>query len=312
MKQIVIYSIAALFLTTMSCAQGTKKNQNEPAQTETSTSAVEVSYALGVDVGIGLKSLNIEGFDVDKFAEGFKAAAFAADEEIDVQANRMVIQSFMTELQAKQTQTEPAQNAASVSVQEVSHAFGVDVAVSLKSYNLEGIDADKFVEGFKAATFAADGEIDVQANRTIIQNFMTELQAKKGEKNRIAGEEFLAKNKTEQGVVTTESGLQYKIIQQGTGAYPTAESTVLAFYKGMLIDGREFDASYRHGDAPAEFALNRVIKGWTEGIPKINEGGKIKLFIPYQLAYGTQQVPASVVIEPYSALIFEVELIKVK
>jgi len=231
MKKIVIYSIVALFFTTMSCAQDAKKTQNAPAQ--------------------------------------------------------------------------------NTKAQEASYAFGVDVGLSLKSYNIEGFDIEKFIEGFRAATLAEDGTIDVQANRMIIQNFMMELQAQKFESNRIAGEEFLAKNKTQPGVITTESGLQYKIEQEGTGNYPTAENTVLAHYKGMLIDGREFDASSKHGDGPAEFALSRVIKGWTEGIPKIREGGKIKLFIPYNLAYGTQQVPGSI-IEPYSALIFEVELVKIK
>ena len=198
--------------------------------------------------------------------------------------------------------------AQNVSVKEASYSFGVDVGNSIKALNIENFDVDKFVEGFRAF-FNDSNQIDIQANQMILQGFMMELQTQKGEKNRIAGEAFLAKNKTEPGVVTTESGLQYKIEQEGDGNYPTAENTISAHYRGTLIDGREFDSSYKRG-APAEFPLTGVIKGWTEGIPKIKEGGKIKLFIPYELAYGTQQVPGSI-IEPYSALIFEVELIKI-
>jgi FKBP-type peptidyl-prolyl cis-trans isomerase len=226
MKQILILFITSLFFTTMSCAQ----NTNEKLQNKTNTAtgkADEVSYALGIDVGSSLKTLNIEDFDIDKFVEGFKAM-----------------------------------------------------------YN-------------------DNGQIDIVANRTVIQNFMIEMQAKKSEKNKAEGKAFLEKNMNEQGVVTTESGLQYKIEQEGTGEYPTAESEVEVKYRGTLIDGREFDASEK-----INLSLNRVIKGWTEGIQKINEGGKITLFIPDSLAYGERGAQGSI-IEPYSTLIFEIELLKI-
>ncbi|MDR1983476.1 MAG: FKBP-type peptidyl-prolyl cis-trans isomerase [Prevotellaceae bacterium] len=199
--------------------------------------------------------------------------------------------------------SEPAVAGTEQNVKDASYAFGVDVGNSLKTYNIEGFDIDKFVEGFKAI-YNDNGQIDIQANRTVIQNFMTALQAKKNEKNKAEGEAFLANNKNEPGVITTESGLQYKIEKEGTGAYPTAESEVEVKYVGTLIDGREFDSG------TTSFPLNRVIAGWTEGIQKINEGGKIKLFIPYNLAYGEQNVPRTI-IEGCSALIFEVELIKI-
>ncbi|MDR1348890.1 MAG: FKBP-type peptidyl-prolyl cis-trans isomerase [Prevotellaceae bacterium] len=188
-------------------------------------------------------------------------------------------------------------------VQDASYAFGVDVGNSLKSYNIEGFDIDRFIEGFKAI-FNDDGKIDIMANRTILQNFMGALQAKKSEKNRAEGETFLEKNKNEPGVVTTESGLQYRIEKDGTGEYPVAESEVEVAYRGTLIDGREFDANEK-----INLSLNRVIAGWTEGIQKINEGGKITLFIPYNLAYGERG--GGNIIEPYSALIFEIELFKI-
>jgi FKBP-type peptidyl-prolyl cis-trans isomerase len=138
---------------------------------------------------------------------------------------------------------------------------------------------------------------------------MMALQSKKQEKNINEGKEFLEKNAKEDGVTTTESGLQYKIEKQGTGAYPTADNEVEVHYAGTLIDGREFDSSYKRNQT-ATFALKGVIKGWTEGLQKINEGGKIKLFIPYDLAYG-ERPPQGSIIEPFSTLIFEVELIKI-
>jgi FKBP-type peptidyl-prolyl cis-trans isomerase len=231
MKQILIFSCAALMFTTMSCAQDTK-NKNPQVQT--------------------------------------------ANEQTDVQ--------------------------------EASYAFGVDVGNSLKSYNIESFDVDKFIEGFRAVQ-NDNGAIDIEANRTVINNFMTAMTTRKNEQNKAAGEEFLNKNKTEPGVITTESGLQYLIEKEGTGAYPTAESEVEVHYKGTLIDGREFDSSYQRGET-AKFPLNGVIKGWTEGIQKIKESGKIKLFIPYNLAYGERAVPRSI-IEGFSTLVFEVELIKI-
>ncbi|MDR1551838.1 MAG: FKBP-type peptidyl-prolyl cis-trans isomerase [Prevotellaceae bacterium] len=210
--------------------------------------------------------------------------------------------------QSETTQQNAPQQDVANDEKEASYAFGVDVGNSLKNYNIEGFDVDKFIEGFKAI-YNDDGKIDIEANRAVIQNFMTAMQTKKNEKNQSEGTAFLEKNKTEEGVITTESGLQYKIEKAGTGAYPTAESEVEVNYRGTLIDGREFDSSYKRNET-VKFPLNRVIKGWTEGIQKINEGGKIKLFVPYDLAYGERGAQGSI-IEPYATLIFEVELIKI-
>ncbi|MDR0754144.1 MAG: FKBP-type peptidyl-prolyl cis-trans isomerase [Prevotellaceae bacterium] len=204
----------------------------------------------------------------------------------------------------KNPQNEATEKELKSDANDVSYALGVDVGSSLKNLNIENFDIDKFVEGFKAM-YNDDGKIDIMANRTVIQNFMTAMQAKKNEKNKTEGNAFLEKNKNEEGVITTESGLQYKIEREGTGEYPTAESEVEVKYRGTLIDGREFDANEK-----INFPLNRVIKGWTEGIQKINEGGKIKLFIPEHLAYGERGAQGSI-IEPYSTLIFEVELLKI-
>ncbi|MDD4916026.1 MAG: FKBP-type peptidyl-prolyl cis-trans isomerase [Methylococcales bacterium] len=129
------------------------------------------------------------------------------------------------------------------------------------------------------------------------------------EENKAAGEAFLAENAKKPGVVTTPSGLQYLVLTEGTGASPGATSNVSVNYRGATIDGQEFDSSYKRGE-PATFPLNRVIPGWTEGLQLMKEGGKTRLFIPSNLAYGARQ--AGPAIGPNSTLIFDVELIKVE
>jgi FKBP-type peptidyl-prolyl cis-trans isomerase FkpA len=128
------------------------------------------------------------------------------------------------------------------------------------------------------------------------------------EENKAAGEKFLADNAQKPGVISTKSGLQYQVFQEGTGKSPLASDTVTVQYIGTTIKGEEFDSSYKHGSA-ATFPLNRVIPGWTEGLQLMKEGGKYRFFIPADLAYGEREV--SRLIGPNSTLIFDVELIKV-
>jgi len=123
------------------------------------------------------------------------------------------------------------------------------------------------------------------------------------------GQAFLKENATKEGVKTTPSGLQYKITKEGTGRSPKATDTVVVHYRGTTIDGKEFDSSYKR-NAPAEFPLNRVIKGWTEGLLYLKEGGKATLYIPSDLAYGKQGAGSD--IGPDETLIFDVELVKIK
>jgi len=128
------------------------------------------------------------------------------------------------------------------------------------------------------------------------------------EKNKKEGEAFLDENKKKDGVQVTASGLQYKVIQMGNGEKPTETSTVKVHYKGTLIDGKEFDSSYKRNQ-PAEFPLNQVIKGWTEGLQLMPVGSKFEFYIPYNLAYGEEG--REPVIPPASVLIFEVELLDI-
>ncbi len=140
---------------------------------------------------------------------------------------------------------------------------------------------------------------------------MKEMEERKnlGEANKEKGEKFLEENKAKEGVTTLESGLQYRILKKGTGASPKATDTVKCHYKGTTIDGREFDSSYKRGE-PATFALNRVIKGWTEGLQLMKEGGKWEFFVPSELAYGEKGAGPN--IGPNEVLIFEVELLGIE
>lgn len=153
------------------------------------------------------------------------------------------------------------------------------------------------------------GEMTPDSANMVFRDKMTERQAANKEAmygpNRIAGEKFLEENKAKEGVVTTASGLQYKVIKMGTGAKPTAQQKVSVDYEGRLIDGTVFDSSYKRGK-PTSFQVNQVIKGWTEALELMPVGSEWELYIPYQLAYGDRETGKD--IKPYSALIFKVEL----
>lgn len=151
--------------------------------------------------------------------------------------------------------------------------------------------------------------------RTKMDVIKEKALAEKYADNKAAGEKFLAENKTKEGVVTTESGLQYKILTQGTGAIPADTSKVIVNYRGTLIDGTEFDSSYSHKDKdgkskPSTFPANRVITGWTEALTMMPVGSKWEIYVPYNLAYGSREMGGK--IKPFSTLIFEVELLGIE
>lgn len=197
--------------------------------------------------------------------------------------------------------------------------IGTNIGQSLKAQKESGlmgnedlaINIELIKQGLINGIMAYDQMSAIEA-QTYLNTTMQQLQEKKNEElygeNRRAGEEFLAENKTKAGVVTTESGLQYKVIKNGKGKKPTANDRVKVHYHGTLIDGTVFDSSVNRGE-PATFGVTQVIKGWTEALQLMPVGSKWTLYIPYNLAYGTQNMGN---IKPYSTLIFEVELLGIE
>ncbi len=164
-----------------------------------------------------------------------------------------------------------------------------------------------FVDGMNSAELKVSAE-DINAAFTVIQQEVEEQKKKEAETLGAAGTEFLKKNAEEDGVVVLESGLQYKVLVEGNGEKPTSASTVRTHYHGTLIDGTIFDSSVDRG-VPAEFPVNGVIAGWTEALQLMPVGSKWRLYVPYNLAYGERGAGGK--IGPYSALIFDVELIDI-
>ncbi len=182
--------------------------------------------------------------------------------------------------------------------------FGNDSTIQLSKEN--------FLAGFIAAVQEKGMPVTMEQAQTFVQEHAEAIKEKAVEKqyaaNKTAGDKFLAENAKKEGVKTTASGLQYKVIKQGTGAVPTDTSTVKVNYKGTLIDGTEFDSSYKRNE-PATFRANQVIKGWTEALKMMPVGSKYELFIPADLAYGSREAGQ---IKPFSTLVFEVELVGIE
>jgi FKBP-type peptidyl-prolyl cis-trans isomerase len=194
-----------------------------------------------------------------------------------------------------------------------AYAIGVDIGNNIKK-NLPtapgGKDLDQKII-LAAFTQAVNGDsslISAEMAGGVTQSYFMKMQAAEGEKGKEAGIQFLAENGKRPEVKTTVSGLQYEVIKEGTGAKPVAEDKVKVHYHGTTIEGKVFDSSVDRGE-PVEFALNQVIKGWTEGLQLMSVGSKYKLFIPSELAYGEQA--AGPEIKPNSTLIFEVELLDI-
>lgn len=187
----------------------------------------------------------------------------------------------------------------------LSYAIGVDVASTFKRQNI-AINAEVFSKAIYA-TLADKATMTPEQCGEFIRNYFMNESMKAATENKEKGQAFLSKNKEVAGVVTLPSGLQYQVLQEGTGARPTLEDQVKVHYSGRTLDGNEFDSSYKRGE-PAEFGLAQVIKGWTEVLQLMPVGSKWKVFIPENLAYGPQGPPA---IGPNQTLVFEIELLDI-
>jgi FKBP-type peptidyl-prolyl cis-trans isomerase FklB len=200
--------------------------------------------------------------------------------------------------------------------QKASYAIGMNVGSGMKRQGID-VDTAALVQGLKDALAGNKPLMTEDEARAAIMKLQTEMQAQaqakakqEGEANQKEGAAYLAANKGKEGVVTLPSGLQYKILKEGTGAKPTAADSVVCNYRGTLINGTEFDSSYKRGE-PATFPVGGVIKGWTEALQLMPVGSKWQLFIPSDLAYGARGTPGGP-IGPNSTLIFEVELLSIK
>ncbi len=197
--------------------------------------------------------------------------------------------------------------------QKASYGVGRQMGDQLASNSFEGVDLDAIAAGIRDSFNGEALRIEVneiQEAFNVINERIQEAQKKQAEEFVKAGEEFLAENAKREGVVTLESGLQYEIVEAGeeNGEKPSASSKVRTHYHGTFIDGKVFDSSYDRGQ-PAEFPVGGVIAGWTEALQLMTKGAKWRLYIPYNLAYGAQGSPGG--IPPYSALVFDVELLEI-
>ena len=197
-----------------------------------------------------------------------------------------------------------------------SYALGLGIGQQLKQM---GLKDTLVIEDFAASIVDVlqdnDLKVSNQEAQVIVSSFfqkkeeeMKAAQAEAGKAAKKEGEAFLAENAKKEGITVTKSGLQYEVLQEGAGKQPKATDTVRCHYEGRLLDGTIFDSSYKRNE-PADFGLQQVIAGWTEGVQLMSEGAKYRFYIPYMLAYG--EGGAGAMIPPFATLIFDIELIKV-
>ena len=218
---------------------------------------------------------------------------------------------------SEETLTQPQEQPAALDSQQdkLSYSFGQNIGNSLKQQKIE-LNLDLLMKGIQDAVADKKSLLTAEEMQAVLKEFQKERFAKLAEERKALaetnlkeGEAFLTANKDKEGVITLPSGLQYKVITQGTGKTPKATDQVTTHYRGTLIDGTEFDSSYKRGK-PATFAVNQVIPGWTEALQLMKEGDKWQLFIPAKLGYGERGVPGGK-IGPNATLIFDIELISV-
>lgn len=198
---------------------------------------------------------------------------------------------------------------------KASYALGLGIGHQLRGMGGDKLNIDDFASAIKDVIGGKELKMSMKEAQIVANAFMQEAEEENrkareeaGAQFKVSGEQYLAKNADRDGVCVTDSGLQYEILNEGSGKSPKATDSVKCHYEGRLIDGTVFDSSYRRG-TPATFPLNGVIAGWTEGLQLMKEGAKYRFHIPYNLAYGANGAGES--IPPYSALIFDVELLEV-
>ena len=287
MKKVSLFMAIAAATSLASCTVQSPK-------ADLKTDIDSLSYSIGMAQTQGLKDYLVGRMDVDtaymdEFIKGLnegatktskKDIAYLAGLQIGQQISNQMVKGINQEL------------------------FGED--------STKTISKENFLAGFVSGTLQKGGVMTMEQAQQFTQTRMEAIKAKlmesKFAENKAAGVKFLEENKKKAGVVTTPSGLQYKVITKGTGAIPADTSSVKVNYKGTLIDGTEFDSSYKRNE-PTTFRANQVIKGWTEALTMMPVGSKWEIYVPQELAYGAREAGQ---IKPYSTLIFEVELLGIE
>ena len=193
-------------------------------------------------------------------------------------------------------------------MEKISYALGLGIGQQLKSMNIENFDIKEFSRSIEDVMAGRDTDMTAREAQVMLSEYFQKKEKEQAEENIAKGKAYLEENGKREGVITTKSGIQYEVLTEGTGKSPKATDKVRCHYEGRLTDGSVFDSSYQRGE-PADFGLNQVIAGWTEGVQLMKEGAKYRFHIPYLLGYGERGAGAS--IPPYATLVFDVELIKV-
>ena len=288
MKKIAFVAVMAIMAASFTaCDNGTPKANLK-------SDVDSMSYAIGMAQTQGLKeylvgSMGIDSTYINEFIKGLNEGANAGDNKkkaayyAGIQIGQQISNQMMKGINRE--------------------VFGDD---STKSISLKN-----FMAGFVSGTLGKGGLMTIEQAQTVAQTKMQEIKTREMEQkygpNKEEGEKFLAENAKKEGVVTLPSGVQYKIIKEGTGAVPADTSLVKVHYEGRLLNDSVFDSSYKRGDATT-FRANQVIKGWTEALTKMPAGSVWEVYIPQELAYGERE---SGIIKPFSALIFKIELLEV-
>ena len=287
MKKLSIIAVIAAMAVIASCGNGTPK-------ADLKSDIDTFSYAMGMAQTQGprdyLTHMGVDSAYMDEFIKGLNAGANAGDDKKKA--------AYYAGIQI-------GQQISNQMVKGINHElFGDD---STKTISLKN-----FMAGFISGTVGKGGLMTVDSAQQVAQEMMRTIKAKNMEKefgaNKKAGEDFLAKNKSAEGVKVLPCGVQYKVIKEGNGPVPADTSRVRVHYEGKTLEGKVFDSSYTRGQ-PADFRANQVIKGWTEALKNMPAGSTWEVYIPQELAYGERQQGAD--IKPFSMLIFKIELLEV-